>query len=79
MPANTNIDFINVDIEGHDLIALKSNDWNKYRARLVIAEAIGKSLGEILDSELAVFMHSMDYELYAKTVNSIFFRDTRTS
>ena len=79
MPANTNIDFINVDIEGHDLVALKSNDWNKYRARLVIAEAIGKSLGEILDSELAVFMRSMDYELYAKTVNSIFFRDTRTS
>jgi len=79
MPAGTRIDFINIDVEGHDLNVLKSNNWQKYRARLVIAEAIGKSLEEVLDSELAEFMRSIDYSLFAKTVNSIIFRDTLTS
>jgi FkbM family methyltransferase len=73
---NDRIDFINIDVEGHDLSVLKSNNWDKYRARLVIAEAVGKTIEEILDSELAAYMHEINYSLYAKTVNSIIFRES---
>jgi len=32
------IDFLSTDCEGHDLIVLKSNDWETYRPRFVITE-----------------------------------------
>ncbi|MCW5198181.1 FkbM family methyltransferase [Desulfobulbus sp. F3] len=32
------IDFLSVDAEGVDLKVLKSNDWNKYRPYIVLAE-----------------------------------------
>jgi FkbM family methyltransferase len=32
------IDFLSIDIEGNDLEALKSNDWNKFRPRIICVE-----------------------------------------
>lgn len=34
------IDFMSVDVEGLDLDVLKSNDWNKYRPKLLCIETI---------------------------------------
>lgn len=75
LPQGTTIDFMNIDVEGHDMQVLQSNNWEKYRPRLVIAEVLGKNIGQIQDSGIARFMHSVGYELFAKTVNSVFFRD----
>jgi len=75
MPADTVIDFINIDVEGHDLNVLKSNDWEKYRAEFVIAETIGNDMTQALGSDTAKFMAEQDYTLIAKTVNSVIFRD----
>lgn len=33
-----NIDFLKVDVEGHELEVLKGNDWKKYRPRVVTFE-----------------------------------------
>jgi FkbM family methyltransferase len=38
LPANRKIDFLTVDTEGHDLSVLQSNNWQKYRPRLVAVE-----------------------------------------
>jgi FkbM family methyltransferase len=38
LPAGQTIDFLTVDAEGHDLSVLRSNDWQKYRPRLVAVE-----------------------------------------
>lgn len=32
------VDFLSIDVEGYDMEVLKSNDWNKYRPRLVCVE-----------------------------------------
>lgn len=76
IPRGTAIDFMNIDVEGHDLVVLRSNNWNMYRARVVIAESIGSSLDVALNSDITRFMLDNGYSLFAKTVHSIIFQDS---
>ena len=39
LPPRVDIDFLCVDCEGHDYDALISNDWDRYRPRLIAAES----------------------------------------
>jgi len=75
LPAGSRIDFMSVDVEGFDLPVLRSNDWSRYRPRCVLAEALGLSLEEALDCEVCRFMKQQNYELFAKTFNTLIFRD----
>ena len=74
--ASKKIDFMSVDVEGLDFDVLKSNDWSRYRPRFVLAEILGSSLHEIEQSEIGQFMHDQNYMLYAKCVNTVFFKDS---
>lgn len=38
LPPGRIIDFLTVDAEGHDLNVLRSNDWQKYRPRVIAVE-----------------------------------------
>lgn len=38
LPQETHIDFLSVDVEGLDLEVLKSNNWDKYRPKVVVIE-----------------------------------------
>lgn len=69
------IDFLTVDVEGYDLAVLRSNDWVRYRPRLVLAESVGRDLSSIADEAIAVFLSQQGYRPYAKTVNTFFFID----
>ncbi len=71
----TKIDFLTVDVEGIDLRVLKSNDWKKYRPKIVIVEILKTNLRDIEDDQLNKFMKSQNYEAFAKTVNTVFFKD----
>ena len=74
------IDFINVDAEGHDLNVLRSNDWNRFRPRLVLTEAIGgMSIEEVLSCDVQEYLVAQDYRLVAKTKNTLFYADGRTA
>lgn len=60
------IDFMSVDTEGYDLTVLKSNDWVKFRPRVVILETSGLL-------RLEKFMLSKSYKkVYENKLNSIF-------
>jgi FkbM family methyltransferase len=76
LPDGQNIDFMSVDVEGLDLQVLKSNDWKKYRPSYVLAEVLGSSLREIDKSEIGQFMFDNGYDLYAKSLNTVFFMDS---
>lgn len=76
-PSRVAIDFLNIDVEGLDLQVLASNDWEKYRPRIVVTESIGRSLEGVLSSEAARYMVDHGYEPFAKTVNSVFYRDLK--
>lgn len=72
------IDFLTIDVEGLDLEVLMSNDWGGYRPGVILIEIIGSDLNEIRNSETAIYLFQLGYELVAKTVNTSFFVDSIT-
>lgn len=78
MPADTSIDVMNIDAEGLDLDVLKSNDWTRFRPRIILAEVQWQSIEDLLATELYAFMTALGYGLYAKCVNTSIFRMTQS-
>lgn len=68
------IDFMNIDIEGFELNALKSNDWS-YRPKIIVIEILHKLPKDAYKSEEYKYLVSKEYFLYAKLHNSTFFID----
>jgi FkbM family methyltransferase len=73
LPEGRTIDLLNVDVEGHDLEVLRSNDWTKFRPKVIVAELLVTSLADIEKSELYRFLTERGYRLYAKMYNSAVF------
>jgi len=73
LPREQEIDFLNVDVEGKDFEVIKSNNWNKFRPKIVLVEILASSIEEILENPLYLFMKQNDYSFFAKTFNTCFF------
>jgi len=76
------IDFLFIDVEGMDFKVIRSNDWEKYRPKVVVVELLGHSIKDILNNEVTQFFEKLGYEVCAKTViwknlSSVFFIDSR--
>lgn len=68
-------DFLSIDIEGLDLMVLKSLDWKKYPIPVVCVETCLFSNTHIRgqDKEVPAYMESIGYFAYANTyINTIF-------
>ena len=76
IPSGKKIDFLSVDVEGFDLMVLKSNDWCLFRPTCVLAEVLNASLEEAMNGELAKFMQQQGYTVFARTYNTLIFRDS---
>jgi len=76
-PANRKIDFLSVDVEGYDLEVLKSNDWNHFRPEYVLVECLCTSLPEIAKDDIYIYLKTHGYDIFAKTVNTFFFKHAR--
>ncbi len=74
LPPNTAIDFLSIDVEGIDMQVLKSNNWTKYKPKIVLVEAVGKDIEEVLSEDLHAAMISYGYKLFAKTINTCFYK-----
>jgi FkbM family methyltransferase len=75
LPRNTSIDFLSVDVEGLDLEVLESNNWEKYRPELIIAEVYASTIEQVRDSELTVFLSAKGYSCIAWLNPSVIYRD----
>lgn len=67
-----NFDFISIDCEGHDRVVLESNDWEKFRPRIVLVEdhdSDGIGVNEL--------MGGYDYEYLTQIGFTKFFQDKR--
>lgn len=78
----TGIDFLAIDVEGHELPVLQSNNWQVYRPFLIAMESlISKENGydiKFLDRDPAVkYLLERDYKIVAKVRNKLFFMDSR--
>lgn len=77
LPKGESIDLLSVDAEGMDLAVLKSNDWQKYRPKIVICEDMDFDLRHWQRSEVTEYLLSLDYELLGKTPYSLIFRSKK--
>jgi len=75
LPPGTPIDFMNVDVEGLDMAVIASNDWSRYRPRVVLAESLGMGINEVISSPLCDYMVKQGYGLYAKTCHTTFYKN----
>ena len=60
---NRQIDFLSVDVEGHDRIVLQSLDFNRYRPKVICVETWDTTLDGVMASELYGFLVSEGYHL----------------
>ena len=65
LPDGQAIDFMSVDVEGHDFEVLESNDWTRFRPRIVVVEDEGLNPNE---SKIVQMMRGHGYELCAQNV-----------
>jgi FkbM family methyltransferase len=73
------IDFMSVDAEGYDFRVVQSNDWTRFRPRCLLVECLESSLSSLSGHPLHRFLEERGYEIYAKTVNTVFYLDARCS
>lgn len=74
LPPRTTIDVMSVDCEGFDLSVLQSNDFHRFRPRVLIVEDSTHG-----NSELAEYVQSLDYTLTGMTVMSLLYVDNKTA
>lgn len=72
--AKREISFISIDVEGNEIEILKSNNWNKYRPKIICVEAYTPSSEKKYSkkkSKLERFMESKNYKLVYSNNNSV--------
>jgi len=77
LPVGMPIDFLSVDVEGFDFAVLKSNDWSLFRPSCVLAEVLNVTLEEAISGEIAQFMREQGYSVFARTYNTLIFRESK--
>jgi len=73
LPKNQDIDFLSIDVEGLDFMVLKSNNFEKYKPKVILIEILGSSLNDIENNEISKYLKGYDYSIYAKAVNTVIF------
>jgi len=76
IPPNVKIDYMSIDVEGEDVNVLESNDWTRFRPDYVLVEILdASSWNELTESKEYKKMTSLGYDFFAKTVNTVIFRN----
>lgn len=73
LPEQQNIDFLTIDVEGLDFQVLRSNNWEKYSPKIILLEN-EMEIQEMIGSDIDIFMQEKNYQLYAKTVKTFFYK-----
>lgn len=63
------IDLLSVDVEGMDLEVLQSNDWKKWRPKIVIVEDLEFDFEK--EGKIVKYLRGLGYRLVAKTPYSL--------
>lgn len=74
LPAGQEISFLDVDVEGHDLEVLRSNDWDRYRPVLVVVESHRATIDDVRRDPTYDFMTQQGYTLQSWVRPNLIFR-----
>jgi FkbM family methyltransferase len=73
LPKGQLIDFMSIDVEGLDYDVLLSNDWNRFRPKIILVEILNRSLEDLFNHEITKLLNSEGYVITSKTMNTVFF------
>lgn len=79
LPAGQAIGFMSVDVEGHDLAVLQSNDWQRFRPGVILVETMSADLAALQAAPITKYLAQHGYRPVAKAVHSAFFIDSQAS
>ena len=67
---------MSIDTEGYDKNVVESNDWNRFRPKVLLIEDVDINLLDISQSKIHCFLTKKKYNLFAKTVKTLFYLDS---
>lgn len=76
LPEGREIDFLTIDAEGLDHEIVVSNDWSRYRPKIILIELLRTGVEEMAGNPTFQLLAQKGYCLIAKTMNTSFFVDT---
>lgn len=68
LPKGKSIDFLSIDVEGLDFKVLKSINFNKYKPKVILIEALETYSNDIENDEIYRYLKQTKYLLVAKTI-----------
>jgi FkbM family methyltransferase len=74
VPERQVIDFMNIDVENLELDVLKSNDWEKFKPKLLLIENTQNTLEDVLNSSITSYLNDLGYTPIAKGLRTVFYR-----
>jgi FkbM family methyltransferase len=75
IPPKQTIDFLSIDVEGLDYQVMSSNNWDKYKPKVILVEDLElSSLKNINTSKVCLFLEQRGYILLAKTIRTLIFK-----
>lgn len=75
LPENTKIDFMNIDVEGHDLEVLNSNNFEKHRPGIICIEDHTFSFEKKNESKIHQCLIDKNYQVIAYSSPNLYFKD----
>jgi FkbM family methyltransferase len=73
LPENQQIDFLSIDVKGLDFMVLQSNNFEKYKPKVILIEILVSRLSDIDNNEITKHLQQFNYSIYAKAVNTVIF------
>lgn len=70
---NKKINLLKIDVEGHELEVLKSNNWNKYSPQVIVCELINIEFSKLFKNKVYIFLKKKNYFMYCKLLQNAFF------
>jgi FkbM family methyltransferase len=70
LPDGKNIDLMNIDIEGFDLVALKTNNWTRFRPRVLLIEDYSLAQEGLGSSPIHKFLNGKNYRFHSHTFDT---------
>ena len=70
---NREIDFLTIDVEGMELEVLKSNNWKKYRPKVIVFELFASEIESVKANQTSSFLKDKGYSFYCFSKTNVFF------
>jgi hypothetical protein len=68
---------MSIDVEDHELPVLHSNDWERFRPRVLLVEILNFDLNTPEAFPVHGYILEKGYVMFAKTFNTLFYKDAR--